>query len=161
MELTPPAVSNPNGFNGGNGVGGGFYVTGSGWTVTLTGDMFSDNKAVGGNGGNGTAGSNAIQPNTGGGNGGNGGNGGEGKGAGAKFYGSGTSTVTIINDLNQPTRYPSIVDANFAQGGNGGNGGNGGTSTGTANNSNGGNGGTGGDGEGGGVFVTTTAPGST
>src|SRR6185437_373212 len=109
-------VAGQNGFNGENGVGGGLYVTGSDWTVTLTGDMFSGNKVIGGNGGNGTAGSNAVPPNTSGGNGGNGGNGGEAKGAAVKLYGGGTSTATILNDLNQPTKHPSIMDANFAQG---------------------------------------------
>ncbi len=132
-----------NGTAGGSAAGGGLYVGGSGWTVTLLGDTLWGNLAGGGGGGNGAAGSKATGVNAQGGDGGNGGNGGTALGGGAFFSASanGSGSLTILNDLAAPTTHPSIMISNEI-GAGGGAGGAGGASTGTANNSKGGNGGT-------------------
>jgi hypothetical protein len=130
-----------NGGDGGEGQGGGLFVGGSNWAVTLTGDTLSGNKAIGGNGGNGAAGSNATGANASGGKGGNGGGSGGAAGGAAYITGDSSSRLTILDDSTAPTAFPSLMIDNLAQSGAGGNGGAGGASTGTANNSNGGDGG--------------------
>jgi hypothetical protein len=139
---------------GGSAYGGGLYVAGSGWTVTLTGDTLSGNTAMGGKGGNGAAGSNATAANSSGGNGGEAGTGGWAEGGAAYFsVSAGTGNLSILNDQSAPTTNPSIMIANSAQGGSGGNGGAGGTSTGTALDSAGGLGGGGREALGGALYV--------
>ncbi len=103
---------------GGAAMGGGLYVTGSGWNVTLMADTLSGNMAIGGNGGNGAASDNAADT-----NGSPGGSGGNADGGAACFNGSNGSRLTILNDLSAPSNYPSIMIDNTAQGGNGGSGG--------------------------------------
>lgn len=139
------------GNTGGFAYGGGLYVAGNGWHVTLTGDTLSGNRAIGGDGGNGTAGGSTAS--TTGNNGGAGARGGNAIGAGAAFVVSGgasTSTLTILNDSS----HPFLILDNTAQGGTGGSGGAGGAPYSTGKNSNGGLGGQGGFAQGGGVSIT-------
>src|SRR5579884_548344 len=155
-----------NGGSGGSASGGGLYVGGSGWTVTLLGDTFAGNTALGGNGGNGSRGANVppAPPLTDVGDGGAGGWGGSAQGGAAFFTDGGLAAatantrLTILDDPAAPTAYPSLFVDNTAQAGAGGNGGNGGTATGTANNFPGGYGGHGGNAEGGALVVTGTQP---
>lgn len=150
-----------NGGAGGWAYGGGLYVGGSGWTVTLIGDTFAGNAALGGNGGNGAPGPNASFNNELGGNGGLGGVGGTAQGGAAFFTDSGDTAntgLTILEDPAAPTTHPSLFIDNTAQAGGGGIGGDGGASTGTANNSLGGTGGQAGDAEGGAIVVTGHYP---
>jgi hypothetical protein len=149
------------GGNGGEGDGGGVFVTGSGWDVTLIGDTFLDNSAIGGVGGNGAAGSNATASNSSGGTGGAGGEGGSASGGAADFVvsstsGAGIGTLTILNDSNNP----STMIQNSVVGGSGGSGGAGGTSTGTAGNSDGGAGGDALDAEGGALAIESDVQGT-
>jgi hypothetical protein len=149
-------VPGMNGGAGGSAYGGGLYVLGSGWTVTLIGDTFSGNTAIGGNGGSGAVGSNATAPNTSGGTGGAGGNGGDALGGATYFSVSGNGgrdNLTILNDLSAPLTHPSTMIDNIAQAGTGGEGGAGGDSTGTAFDSGGGGGGFSGTAEGGALYV--------
>jgi hypothetical protein len=144
---------------GGFAYGGGLYVLGSEWTVTLMGNTLSGNTAIGGNGGNGTAGSNATAPNTVGGNGGSGGSGGIAAGGAAYIsvsYG-GSGNLTILNDPSAPSSHPSLLMDNSAQGGDGGNGGAGGASTGTAADASGGVAGGGRQASGGALYVGENA----
>jgi hypothetical protein len=147
------------GSNGGSAYGGGLYVVGSGWTVTLIGDTLAGNTALGGNGGNGAMGSNATAPNTSGGIGGGGGSGGTAEGGAAYFSVSsgGSGNLTILNDLSAPLSGPSTMIDNFVYGGTGGTGGAGGNSTGKAPNTFGGSGGLGGIAEGGALYVGSAA----
>ncbi len=151
-----------NGGSGGSASGGGLYVGGSGWTVTLLGDTFAGNTALGGNGGNGSRGANVppAPPLQDVGDGGYGGWGGSAEGGAAFFTDHGPTAntantrLTILDDLAAPTAYPSLFIDNTAQAGAGGKGGDGGTATGTANNFPGGYGGHGGNAEGGALVVT-------
>ncbi len=155
-----------NGGIGGSASGGGLYVGGSGWTVTLLGDTFAGNTALGGNGGNGSRGANVppAPPLQDVGDGGFGGWGGSAEGGAAFFTDRGPTSntantrLTILDDPAAPTAYPSLFVDNTAQAGVGGNGGDGGTSVGTANNFPGGYGGHGGNAEGGALVVTGTQP---
>jgi hypothetical protein len=152
------ATLGASGTLGGSASGGGLYVTGTGWNLTLTGGTLWGNAAIGGDGGAGRVGSDATAANTSGGNGGVGGNGGNASGGAAEFIvsaagGGGTGTLTILNDAANPS---TMID-NFAQAGTGGNGGRGGASTGTANNANGGAGGTAGNAAGGAIDIASDA----
>lgn len=142
--------------------GGGLFVSGNGWTVTLTGDTLSGNTLAAGNGGNGAAGQNATGTDASGGNGGQGGQGGVANGGGAYFWAwdKVTSHLTISDDPNAPTANPSEFLDNSIQAGAGGNGGAGGTSTGTAKNANGGNGGWASEGNGGGIYISAASGGT-
>ena len=162
--------------SGGSAYGGGLYVGGSGWTVTLIGDTLSGNTVIGGDGGDGAAGPNATGSNAQAGRGGNGGDGGDAMGGAAYFsfinsvhdpLPNGTippypnGQLTILNDPDAPTTYPSLMFANSVQAGNGGKGAAGGTSTGTADNANGGWGGRAGIASGGAVHITSNPVGGT
>ncbi len=99
---------------GGNAIGGGLFVNGSGWTVTLTGDTLSGNSLFGGKGSDKA-------------NGPNGGVGGSAIGGAAGFAdpggsGSNSDRLTILDDLAAPIRDPSLFIDNSAQGGAGGKG---------------------------------------
>lgn len=152
------AAAGQSGGIGGQARGGGLYVGGLNWNVTLRGDTLSGNSVIGGDGGKGAAGSDATAANSSGGNGGDGGTAQEADGGGGYFVvrndsglGSGTGTLAILNDATNP----SLIVNNSVQAGTGGNGGNGGTSTGAADNSNGGQGGQAGLALGGGLIFYT------
>jgi hypothetical protein len=106
-----PTTPGSNGGGGSEALGGCLYVSGSGWTVTLTGNTLSGNAAIGGNGGNGATGA-------------NGGFGLEVMGGGLYAFDEGN--LTIRNDLTAPLTHPSIMIGNTATGGTGGDPGGGG-----------------------------------
>jgi hypothetical protein len=163
-----------NGGQGASAYGGGLYVFGGGWSVTLIGDTLWGNTVIGGAGGDGAAGSHATGNNAQGGQGGSGGGGGDALGGAAYFGFSNpvqdppggsiphpSGQLTILDDSGAPITDPSLMIDNSVQAGNGGKGAIGGTSTGTAHNANGGSGGRAGSAGGGAVYISSSPVGGT
>ena len=138
----PAPLNGGTGGKGGNGQGGGMYV--SGVTMTLSHVTFSSNTVQAGNGG--AAAALGVRPAAAAARasrrGGNGGNAGNAQGGGIYISG-GTATLTAVT-----------LDSNSVQAGNGGGGGSAATSS-SAKGAHGGNAGNGGSAAGGGVYLAS------
>ncbi len=99
------------GADGEAGKGGGLYVNGDGWKVTISGSTLSNNEAIGGYGATGMTGD-------------KGGYGGNASGGGAFIDGDGVSFKLLSSSISDNTARAGAGGSGGIEGGNGGNGAN-------------------------------------